>query len=150
MSRRSNEVMLLLKEALEIELPSFVLTEGNSSGDPTLQVAEDSTPAAGEEVAFLKIIQRTYTGFPTPSLASADDGRTHVIQLVLEESTISGTSVWSSINLAKLLIRLEDEANMDIELYLRANASLPVEGDIVSGNLEGDIRADARHPNIGQ
>lgn len=150
MSRRSNEVMSLLKEALELELPSFVLTQGDSNGDPTLEVAEDATPAAGEEVAFIKIVQRTYVGFPTPSLASADDGRSHVVQLALEESGSAGISVWSSINLAKLIARLEKEANMDIELYLRANGDFPDEADITSGNLVGDIRADVRHPNIGQ
>lgn len=150
MSRRSNEAMLLLKEALELELPSFVLTQGDSNGDPTLQVAEDSTPATGEEVAFIKMAQRSYVGFPTPSLASADDGRSHVLQLVLEESAVGGVSVWSSLNFAKLVARLEKEANMDVEFYIRANGAIPGEADIVAGNLVGEIRADARHPNIGQ
>lgn len=148
MSRRSNEVMLLLKEALKLELPSFVLTEGSSSGDPTLQVAADSSPAAGEEVSFIKMIQKSFSGFPTPSLASADDGRNHTLQVVVEESGVAGISVWSSLNYSKLLARLV-EANVHIELYIRANAGLPVEGDIIAGNLVGEIRADVRHPNSG-
>ena len=148
MSRRSNEIMLLLKEALKLELPSFVLTEGVSSGDPTLQVAADATPATTEEVAFIKMIQKSYSGFPTPSLASSEDGRCHSLQLVLEESAVGGVSMWSSLNLAKLMARLV-EANVHIELYLKGIGSIPVEADIVSGNLVGEIRADVRHPNSG-
>jgi len=149
MSRRSKEAMLLLKEALKIEFPTFVLTEGDSSGDPILQVAEDATPATTEEVAFVKIIQKTYTGFPTPSLASADDGRAHVIQLVLEESAVADVSVWKSLDLSRLIARLKD-VNMDIEVYLKGLGAIPAEADIIAGNFQGEIRVDVRHPNIGQ
>lgn len=148
MSRRSNEMMLLLRGAIKLELPSFVQLEGSSSGDPTLRVSADATPATTEEVAFMKIIQRSYSGFPTPSLASSEDGRSHVLQLVLEESTAGGVSVWSNINLAKLLARLV-QANIEIELYMVALGTVPVEGDIIAGNLKGSIRADVRHPNAG-
>jgi len=148
MSRRSNEMMLLLKEALKLELPSFDLIEGLSSGDPTLQIAQDVTPAAGEEVAFMKMIQKTFAGFPIPSLASADDGRTHTLQIVLEESATAGISVWSSLDYSKLFARLV-ESNIHIELYIRANGALPGEADITAANLVGEIRADVRHPNSG-
>lgn len=148
MSKRASDMMLLIKEALKLELPTFVLTQGSSAGDPTLQVAADATPATTEEVAFLKIVQRTYSGFPTPSLASAEDGRTHVLQLVVEESLVAGVSVWSSLDFARLLARLV-EAKVHIELYIRATGAIPVEGDIIAGNLVGEIRADVRHPNMG-
>lgn len=148
MSKRANDMMLLLKEALKLELPSFRLSEGSSSGDPTLQISADASPATGEEVAFLKIIQRSYSGFPTPSLASSEDGRAHLLQIALETSAIANNSVWSDINLSKLVARLKD-LNVEIELYLRANGAIPVEGDITSSNLKGSIRADVRHPNAG-
>lgn len=148
MSRRANELMLQIKEALKLELPSFSFTDGVVSGNPTLLVSADATPAAGEAVAYLKMIQKSYVGFPSPSLASSDDGRTHTLQLVLELSAVAGVSVWSSINFAKLMARLQ-ESNVHIELYLRANGGIPVEADIVSGNLVGEIRSDVRHPNAG-
>jgi len=149
MSRISNELMSLIKDALKLELPSFVLTEGSSSGDPTLLIAEDSTPAAGEEVAFLKIIQKEYSGFPIPSLASADDGRPHKMQLVVEESATADVSVWKSIDFAKMMARLL-EMNVDFMFYMCPNGTLPAEAEIKDANFVGEIRADVRHPNSGQ
>lgn len=148
MSKRASDVMQLIKEALKLELPSFVLTEGSSSGDPTLLVSADATPATGEEVAFLKIIQKSYVGFPTISLASTEDGRSHTLQVALETSAAANISVWKSIDFAKLMARLV-EANIHIELYMRAFGAAPQESDITSGNLKGEIRADVRHPNAG-
>lgn len=149
MSRRANEAMELLKAALKLELPSFVLTSGNVNGDPTLQVAADATPAAGEEVAYIKIVQRSYSGFPTISLASAEDGRAHLVQMALETSAVANKSVWLDADLLRLNARLKD-LNMEIELYLKANGAIPVEADITSANLKAVIRADVRHPNAGQ
>jgi len=149
MSRVSSELLLLIKEALKIELPTFTLTEGDSSGNPIMLISEDATPAIGEEVAFLKIIQKEYSGFPIPSLASADDGRPHKLQLVIEESAVGGVSVWSSINFAKLLARLI-EMNVDLVFYMSANGDIPAEGEINDTNFVDEIRADVRHPNSGQ
>ena len=146
--RRARDMMLLLVRALELALPDFTLTEGSSSGDLTLQVAEDATPAAGEEVAFIKIVQRFYAGFPIPSLASSEDGRAHIVQLVAEESGTAGTVVWGTFTWSQLLARLKD-TNMEIEVYIRANGDFPVEGDIASGNLAGTILTDPAHPNSG-
>ena len=149
MSKRASDIMALLKSALKLELPSFIMTEGSSSGDPTLQIAADSSPASQKEVAFLKIVQKSYTGFPTPSLASAEDGRTHLIQLAVENLTAHATiSCWSSVNFSKLVARLKD-ANVEIELYIKAAAAIPVEADITAANLVGSIRADVRHANAG-
>jgi hypothetical protein len=142
-------MMLLLREALKLELPSFVLSQSSVAGDPVLLVSADATPAAGEEVAYIKILQSPEVGFPIPSLASTSDGRSHLIQLVLEKSAgLATVSVWTTLDLSRLVARLKD-TNIEIQLYLRANGAIPVEGDIVAGNYVGSIRADVRHPNAG-
>jgi len=149
MSRKSNEKMALLKQALKLEFPSFILTEGVVSGDPVLTVNADATPATTEENAYIKIVQRTYTGFPTPSLASSEDGRTHIIQLAVEGSAALATRCcWTAINFGALCARLKD-LNCEIEVYMSAAGVVPVEGTVIAINLKGSIRADVRHPNSG-
>jgi hypothetical protein len=141
--------MALLKDALKLEFPSFTLTESVVSGDPCLLVSADDSPAAGEEVAFIKMTQMAYTGFPTPSLASAEDGRAHLLQVVLEKSAGDAlTSVWKSFDFARLIARLA-QMNVLIQVYMRANATIPGNADIAVGNLSGEIRSDVRHPNAG-
>jgi hypothetical protein len=143
-------MMLLLREALELELPTFVLTEGTDASDNrTLLVAADATPAAGEEVAFVTIIPRTYTGFPTTTLAQASvepDGRPHQLQVIVEESAVAGVSVWSTVNYTKLMARLLD-MNIEVDLWLCNNTELPAEGNLDTSL--GAIRTDPRHPNNG-
>lgn len=149
MSKKANDMMALLRSALALEFPTFVQTPAFVSGDPVLSLAADATPASQEEVAYLKIVQKTYAGFPTPSLASTEDGRTHIIQLAVENETALATQVcWSGINWSKLIARLKD-LNCEIELYIKAAAAVPVEADIIAGNLVGSIRADIRHANAG-
>ena len=150
MSRKSSEKMLLLKEALKLELPSFVLTESvGAAGDLCLTVADSASPSTQEEVAFIRIVQRTYTGFPTPSMASAEDGRAHLLQVAIEALTGHATvACWSAINLSKLLARLI-QMNMEVQLYLVSAGNDAVEADITASLLKGEIRADVRHPNSG-
>jgi hypothetical protein len=148
MSRKANEKMALLKDALKLEFPSFTLTESFVSGDPALLVSEDATPAVGEEVAYVKMVQKSYTGFPQISLASTEDGRAHTLQVVVEESASAGISVWTTLDLSRLIARLA-QMNVHMELYMSANTDLPADGEITTGNLKGEIRSDVRHPNSG-
>lgn len=150
MGRRSRDMMLLLKEALKLELPSFVLTEGTDANDDrTLEIAEDSTPAAGEEVAFITIIPRAYVGFPTTTLAQASvepDGRPHLLQVIVEESGTGGVALMSTITFTRIMARLL-ALNVEIDLFLCDNGQLPVEGN--TDTSLGIIRTDPRHVNSG-
>ena len=150
MSRNSQEKAVLIRENLLKVLPSgYDVVIGDSVGNPTLTISEDSAWATGDEFAFIRIVQKSYTSFPTISLASSEDGRTHVLQLVLEESASAGISVWSAINLAQLLARLTEQ-NMDIELYLGANTvRVPQVADITPTLFDGVIRTDTRVVNSG-
>jgi hypothetical protein len=144
--------MDLLYSSLQLTFPTFVLTRGeNVALNPTLTVTADATPATTEENAFIRIIPKTYAGFPTISLASTDDGRGHLIQIVIEMLGAPDTdkAVWSSIDFTQLIARLK-ELSVDVELYGVALGSVPVEGDIIAGNFLGAIVSNVRHPNIGQ
>lgn len=145
---RSTDIMKLLKANLQIALPTFTLTEAVSSGDPTLKVSEDATPATTEDVAFVKLISKSYSGFPTVSLASTVDGRPSLLQVVLEKQGANTLSVWDAGNLAKFW-REVMAMNVDIELYMNANGDDPEEADIDAANLVAFIAANVRHPNVG-
>lgn len=148
MSRVSREAILLLKEALKKEFPTKVITESLGSSNDQILTLNDGSPATTEENALIRMVQKSYSGFPTPSLASTEDGRSHLLQLVVEESGTSGVSVWSDINQSKLMARIT-EVNMDVELYFSDNGDVPAETDITSSKLKGVIRADSKHANAG-
>lgn len=147
---RVNDIMTLLQSQLKIVLPAAVLTPGSNSGNPTLLVSKSASPGvAGEENAFIQLQMKTYSGFPTISLASSVDGRPDVLQIALEADAATATrSVWSEINWAKLL-KEAAAMNVEIEIYIRANGAAPALADITAGNLQGIVLADARHPNVG-
>lgn len=146
---RVDDIMQLLKSQIKLVLPSFVLTQGSDSGNPTLKVEADATPATGEENAFIRLTQKSYSGFPTISLASSVDGRPDLLQIAVEaDATTAARSVWSEANWAKLLVEAA-KMNVEIELYIRATGAAPAVGDIIDANLRARILADARHPNVG-
>lgn len=149
MSKKASDIIRLLKDALQLEFPSFVITDGSTAGDPWLSIAEDVTPVSTEEVAFIKVIQRDYSGFPTPSLASNTDGRSHILQICFELDAAGNNTVWSALNNAKLMARVKD-ANVDIAFYAIAVGAVPVEADLVDGNFKGEIKSSAKYVNIGQ
>jgi hypothetical protein len=148
---RSTDMMSILKGNLKLALAStFILTDGVVSGDPVLTITADNTPATGEDNAYIKILQKSYTGFPQSSLANATnkDGQPSKLQLVVEESATGGQAICK----AAFLARLMHEAsllNVDIELYLSDTTVVPVEAQITAANLFAEIRSDARHPNAG-
>jgi len=149
MSTRANQKMDLLKAALKLEFPTFVQVDGVVSGDPVLTLSADVTPATQEEVVYIKIVAKSYSGFPTPSLANTDDGRASLLQVATEAETGLGTQTcWSAINYSKLLARLA-QLNIEMQLFLATAGGIPVDADIAAGKYIGEIRSDVRHPNNG-
>jgi hypothetical protein len=150
MARVQNDTMKVLKGNLKLALPTFVQVDGVNSGNPTLQLSADSTPATGEEVAFLMIIPKSYPGFPQSSLANATnaDGGPSTVQLALETSASANISVWTTAHLLQVMHEVA-RANMDLEVYLRANGAIPTVADITAANLKVTIPSDVRHPNSG-
>lgn len=149
MSRISDEKALNLKDALAKVLPStYTLSLASVSGNPVLTISQSSTAVAGEENATIKIVQKSYSTFPTISLASSEDGRPHLIQVALETSGTAGISVWSTANFSQLLGRVLEQ-NIDCEVYMRANGTVPSTSDITAANLKTTVRTDVRVVNSG-
>jgi hypothetical protein len=151
---RQDDVVKLLVSALKYSLPTFSVVQGvDSNNMPTLSVlptSDNGTAVAGHENAFMRLAPRSYTGYPTISLATNVDGRSLVWDVVVEaDANTAARSVWSEINWATLISSVFD-MNIDTNLYIRANGSVPVLGDITSGNLKGTVQTDPRHPNSGQ
>lgn len=147
---RANDMMSVLKGNLKLVLPStLTLTEGVVSGDPVLTI-NDGSAATGEDNAYIKIKQKSYSGFPQSTLANATnkDGQPFLVQLVVEESATGGDTLVSALFLARLIHEIT-MLNAEIELYLSDTTVVPVEAQITEANLFGVIRADARHPNQG-
>jgi len=146
---RVDDIMKLLQAQLKLVLPAYTQAPGSNSGNPTLTLSQSATPTAGQENAFIQLQMKTYSGFPTISLASSVDGRPDVLQIVVEaDATTAARSVWTEIDWA-LFAHEAMAMNVEIELYIRANGSVPVLTDITSGNLVGRVLADPRHPNVG-
>ena len=149
---RTQDLMSLLKASLQIEFPTYVLVDSTySNGDPELRIADSAAPASQAEVAFIRISQKAYTGFPTISLIpNPKDGSASVLKVAFEELTGHAThSCWSEINYSKLISRLH-ELTVDIEIYLKASGNIAAEADITSANLVGAISSNVRIPNMGQ
>lgn len=147
---RANDMMSVLKGNLKLILPATqIMTEGVVSGDPVLTI-NDGTAATGEDNAYIKIKQKSYSGFPQSSLVSATnkDGQPFIVQLVVEESATAGDTLCSAAFLARLMHELT-MLNAEIELYLSDTTVVPVEAQITEANQFAVIRADARHPNQG-
>ena len=152
MSTRANQKMALLKADLKLEFPTFTISEGvvGAASNPYLVLSDDASPAIGEQVAYIKMIPRSYDGFPTASLASTDDGRSHILQVAVEaQNGHSSLSLWTAANLTKLIARLA-HMNMEINVYLSANGVMPVDATVLDATkFIAEIRTDVRRQNSG-
>ena len=131
MSAKHIELSLSLKDALKRRFAS--VAEGfDASGNPTLLIGAGS---AGSQSAFIRIK-------PVDSIGTNSIGQTqpaygpHVIQLVLETSTIANTPLLTGANALPLFAELSARG-CRLELYMSANTNAVDVADIVSGNLKG-------------
>jgi hypothetical protein len=156
---RIDDIIRLLQGQIGIILPSFTLTPGYSTtnipGSPTgvtadtLLVSQSSTETAGQENAFIQLAPKTYSGFPTVSLASNVSGQPDVMQVCLEaDATTATRDVWSSIDYSQLMSVLAS-MNVEIWLYLSPSGTVPSVSQLTTGNFVGTVLADVRHPNVG-
>lgn len=151
---KSQSLIKPLKDSLTKRLPStYVLTESLDSQGARLLISADATPAAGEQVMAIRIrgqdqqfqdvignAQRTYSPM--------------VVQVIEEESTISGVSLMSLSNRIKIdweLARLGCKQ----ERYMNANTAVPAmsqfasDGTVSSSTLNQGI-SDLYWPLSGQ
>lgn len=133
-----------LKDIMTILLPStWVITDGfDASGNPTLTMQQDSSWAAAEQKAFVRIKH-------VPVDANAKDGlglsqrefTPHVVQVVVEASATATISVMQT----KFLVPILGEClklGSTLEVYHSANTNDPDVADITGApqvTFEPDI-----------
>ena len=150
MSTRANQKMALLKADLKLEFPAFYITEGatGAASNPYLVLSAQASPTHGNETAYIKIIPRSYDGFPTASLASTDDGRSHILQVATERDG-GGVTHWTTANYSKLIARLA-HMNLEIAVYMSAHTVVPIDDTVKDATKWiAEIRTDVRRQNSG-
>lgn len=107
-SAKAQSMVRTLKERLALRMPStYILTESfDSDGNPTLLVAADSTPATTEQVALIRV--QPLSMFFTNSVGSTQENATpHYVDILCENSTITGNAVLNTGNMVKLLAEVD-------------------------------------------
>jgi hypothetical protein len=142
---KSSVIARQLAEDLGLRLGLVVTTGVDGSGNPTIAVGAGT---AGSQSAFIRVLQDY-----TPSLQVDGIGQVqrvytpHVIQLVLETSTIANVALMTEVNKAKLMKEVM-KFGTKVELYMSANTNAVDVADITSGNLQASID-DLWNPMIG-
>lgn len=115
----------------------LTITSGvDASGNPTILVGSG---AAGSQSAFMRIKQDYDPALEVDGIGLTQRRYTpHVIQLVLETSTIANVALMTEANKAKILKELS-EVGTKIEVYMSANTNAPEVSDITAANLKVTI-----------
>ncbi len=128
---KANSLARQLKEDLALRLSALTVTQGyDASANPQVTVGAGT---AGTQSAYIRIVpeatiqvdglgltQRVYTP--------------HIIQVVLETSTIAAVSLMTEANKFLLVGELLKHGTK-VELYMSANTNAVDVADITSGNL---------------
>lgn len=141
---KPNTLMLKLVEELKLRLPSYTYAQGvDSNGFPTLLISQSSTATAGQNNAYLKIVNA-----PTPFVDSINSPQSvfspDITQIVLENAASGNGTVVSTAFQAQLSECIVRQGTID-QWYTRANGTVPSSADIIASNLQAQA-ADAYFP----
>jgi hypothetical protein len=129
MAAKQVELALSLKDSLK---GVFTVTEGfDSSGLPTLLVGAGT---AGSQSAFIRVKAVDSIGTDSLGLTQRSFGP-HVIQVVLETSTIANVALMTEVNKVALMAPVFGRGTR-VELYMSANGNAVDVADIIVGNLK--------------
>lgn len=126
-----------LAENLALRTGLDVTTSVDASGNPTIQVGSG---AAASQSAFIRVKQDYDPALELDNVTGQTARRytPHVIQVVLETSTIANVALMTEANKAKLFKELCDFGTK-VELYMSANTNPAEVADITSGNLKATL-----------
>lgn len=133
--KKAQVLMRGLKEKLEFRLPSTYLFSDSqdSSGNPVLTIAQDSSWATGEQYAVIRI--KPEANLNVNSIGQTQEGfGPHVVQIVSEESAVSGVSVLTEANVARLFVEMKALGTI-FEHYLCANGDVPAVAEFTAAQL---------------
>jgi hypothetical protein len=107
-----------LAESLALRTGLTCVPGLDASGNPTILMG---AAAAGNQTAFIRVKQDYDPALELDGIGNAQRRYTpHVIQVVLETSTIANTALLTAANFSKLLKEL-DVYGTKVEVYLTAN-----------------------------
>lgn len=130
MATKQVELALSLKDALARRFTT-VVTGFDTNGNPTVSVG---ALTAGSQSAFIRL--KAIDSIGTDSVGNTQRAfGPHVIQLVLETSTIASVPLLTGANMVPLLAELVSRGTR-VELYMSANTNAVDVSDITSGNLK--------------
>lgn len=120
-----------LAEDLGLRLKALGVATGvDSSGNPTVSVG---AMTAGSQSAFVRVLDQASIQVDSLGLPQRSFGP-HVVQIVLETSTIATVALMTEANKLKLVGELLKHG-AKVELYLTANLTAPSVAGIAAGNL---------------
>jgi hypothetical protein len=125
-----------LAENISLRTGLAVVSGFDSSGNPIITVG----PATiGSQSAFIRVKQDYDPALETDGIGNTQRRYTpHVIQLVLETSSVANVALMTTVNLTRLMRDLDD-AGTKIEVYMSANGNAVDVSDITSTNLKATI-----------
>lgn len=150
---KAQMTMIEIKDILTKRLPStWTLTAGKDSLDnPTLLVSADATPAAGEQVFFIRC--KAIDTLAVDVLGLAQKVFTpHVLQIAMELSAVAGVPIATTANQIPVLGELF-KRGMKVEVWHEANLTVPSVASVATGGtatLVATFNQNLYHPLAGQ
>lgn len=139
---KANAMSRDLKDKLKFRFTT--VAEGAAAdGNPTVSVG---TMGAGSQSAFIKIKCIALIGNDAIGQASREFSP-HVVQVVLETSTIANVGLMTEANKGLLMIELM-KLGCKIEIYMSANTTAPSAAAIIAANLKASIDPDAQWKSL--
>lgn len=120
-----------LAEDLRLRTGLTVLESVDGSGNPTLAFGTLTTTSQG---AFLRLKCQDVLTTTSLGLAGTAFGP-HVIQMVVETSTIAAVPYLTGVNMVKLLGETLKHGTK-VEFYMSAEGDVPAVGEITAANLK--------------
>lgn len=140
-THKSTVIARQMAEDLKLRTGLAVTTGLDASANPTILLGAGT---AGSQSAFIRLKQQEAI-FTDPVTYNAVRVYTpHVVQLVLETSTIANVPLLTAANYAKILTDVM-KFGTKVEIYMSANTNAPDVADITSSNLKATLD-DLFHP----
>jgi len=152
-SSKSIALMRTAKEAIKRRLStySFVESVDATNTNPVMVISADATPAAGEQVAVVRIspVALLFTN----GIGGTQENMTpHYVDICLETSTIAAVALLTQVNQSNIIAEFL-KLGAIVRIYMTANNTVPTAADVltqmVPANLISTFQLDQSHFLMG-
>ena len=146
-----HDIMSLLKASLQLEFPTSIFTQDEAvAGEPTLSMYATAGGVTAQLNAFIRVLQKSYSGFPNLNASAPYAGASKIQVAVENTATNTGITFIHAIDFAKLISRIKD-LTVDIELFMSLTTVVPVIATLNDATkLVGTISSNQKVQNMGQ